>query len=52
MKRLLEHGKELKKTSQKEFRVEKILERKGDRQDVKWKGYDDSFNSWINMKDI
>ena len=46
------YGKELQKTNQKEFRIEKILKRKGDNLYVKWKGYDNSFNSWINKKDI
>ena len=46
------HEKELQKTNQKEFRMEKILKRKGDKLYVKWKGYDNSFNSWINKKDI
>ena len=40
------------KTNQKEFRIEKILKRKGDKLYVKWKGYDNSFNSWINKKDL
>ena len=44
--------KELQKTNQKEFRIEKVLKRKGDQLYVKWKGYDNSFNSWINKKDI
>ena len=44
--------KELQKTNQKEFRVEKATKRKGDKPNVKWKGYDSSFNSWINKKDI
>ena len=46
------YEKELQKTNQKEFRIEKILKRKGDKFYVKWKGYDHSFNSWINKKDI
>ena len=46
------YEKELQKTNQKEFRIEKILKRKGDQLYVKWKGYDNSFNSWINKKDI
>ena len=46
------HEKELQKTNQKEFRIEKILKRKGDKLYVKWKGYDNSFNKWINKKDI
>ena len=43
---------ELQKTNQKEFRIEKILKKKGDKLYVKWKGYDNSFNSWIDKKDI
>ena len=43
---------ELQKTNQKEFRVEKVIKRKGDKLYVKWKGYDNSFNSWINKNDI
>ena len=46
------YEKELQKTNQKEFRIEKILKRKGDKLYVKWKGYNNSFNSWINKKDI
>ena len=42
------YEKELQKTSQKEFRIEKVLKRKGDKLYVKWKGYDDRFNSWID----
>ena len=45
------YEKELQKTNQKEFRIEKVLKRKGDKLYVKWKGYDNSFNSWINKKD-
>ena len=46
------YEKELQKIDQKEFRIEKVLKRKGDKSYVKWKGYDNSFNSWINRKDI
>ena len=46
------YEKELQKTNQKEFRIEKVLKRKGDKLYVKWKGYDSSFNSWINKKDL
>ena len=35
------HEKELqKKANEKEFRVEKVIKRKGDKLYVKWKGYD------------
>ena len=43
--------KNCKKTSQEKFRIEKVLKRKGDKLYVKWKGYNNSFNSWINKKD-
>ena len=46
------YEKELQKTSQKEFRIEKVLKKKGDKLYVKWKGYDHSFNIWIDKKDI
>ena len=46
------YEKELQKTNQKKFRIEKILKRKADKWHVKWKGYDNSFNSWINKKGI
>ena len=46
------YEKELQKTNQQEFRIEKTIKRKGDKLYVKWKGYDNSFNSWINKKDI
>ena len=39
------YEKELQKTSQKEFRTEKVLKRKGNKLYVKWKGYDNRFNS-------
>ena len=42
------YEKELQKTNQKEFRIEKIVKRKG----TKWKGYDNLFSSWINKKDL
>ena len=43
---------EFQKANQKEFRIEKVIKRKGDKLYVKWKGYDSSFNSWIDKKDI
>ena len=45
------YEKELQKTNQEEFRIEKVIKRKGDKIYVKWKGYDNSFNSWIDKKD-
>ena len=46
------YKKELLKTSQEKFRIEKVLQRKGDKLHVKWKGYDNRFNSWIDKKDL
>ena len=46
------YEKELQKTNQKEFRTEKVIKRKGDKVYAKWKGYDNSFNSWIDKKDL
>ena len=46
------YEKELQKANQKEFRIEKVLKRKGDKLYVKWKDYDNSFNSWIDIKDL
>ena len=37
--------KELQKTNQEKFRMEKLIKKKGDKRYVKWKGYDNSFNS-------
>ena len=39
------YEKELQKTNQKEFRIEKVIKRKGNKFYVKWKGYNNSFNS-------
>ena len=44
--------KNCKKTNQEELRIEKVIKRKGDKLYVKWKGYDNSFNSWIDKKDV
>ena len=46
------YEKELQKTSQKEFRIKKVINRKSDRLYVKWQGYDNRFNSWIDQKDL
>ena len=46
------YEKELKKTNQKEFSMEKVIKKKGDKLYVKWKGYNNSFISWIDKKYI
>ena len=42
----------LQKANQKEFRIEKVMKRKGDKLYVKWKGYDNLLNSWVDKKGI
>ena len=39
------YEKEFQKASPKEFRIEKVLKRKVDKLYVKWKGYNNCFNS-------
>ena len=46
------YEKELQKTSQEKLRIEKVLKRKGDKLYVKWKGYDNCFNSWVEKKSL
>ena len=43
---------ELRKQNQGKIRIEKVIKGKGNKLYVKWKGYDNSFNSWIDKKDI
>ena len=45
------YEKELQKTNQEEFRIEKVIKRKGDKIYVKWKGYDNSKDmAYVLMK--
>ena len=46
------YEKELRKANQKEFRIEKVIKRKINKLYVKWTRCDNSFNSWIDKKDI
>ena len=47
------YEKELQGTNQQEYSIEKIIKKKkGVKLYVKWKGYNNSFNSWIDKKDI
>ena len=41
---------EFENTNQKEFRIEKLIKRKGDKLYVNWKGYNNLFNRWIDKK--
>ena len=43
---------EQQKTSQEIFRIEKVIKRGKKKSLVKWKGYSDDFNSWVDNKDI
>ena len=54
VKKLLEvlMKKNCKKLVEKKFRIKKVLKRKGDKLYVKWKGYNNRFNSWIDKKDL
>ena len=47
VKKLSFYEKELQKTSQEKFRLEKLL-KKGTKLYVKWTVYDNRFNSWID----
>ena len=45
----------MKKIAKNQSRIiqnRKSLKRKGDKLYVKWKGYDNRFNSWIDKKDL
>ena len=46
------YEKELQKVNQEEFRIEKVIKKKGNKLYFKWKGYDSSFNSWIDKNDL
>ena len=46
------YKKELRRTNQKEFIIEKVIKKKGNKLYVTWKRYDDSFNNWIDKKDL
>ena len=43
---------ELQKTTQEMFRIEKVIRRKGNKSLVKWLGYPESFNSWVDNEDL
>lgn len=43
---------ELQKTTQELYRIEKVIKKGKTKSLVKWKGYPESFNSWVANKDI
>ena len=46
------YEKKLEKTCHEKFRIRKVLKRNGDKLYIKWKGYNNSFNSWIDKKEL
>ena len=46
------YEKELQEINKKNISIEKVIQRKGVKLYVKWKEYDNRFNSWIDKKDI
>ena len=46
------YEQELQKTNLTLYVIEKIIKTKNDKIYVKWRGYNNSFNSWIDKKDI
>ena len=46
------YKKKKSKRQIKKNRKEKVIKRKGDKLYVKWQGYGDAFNNWIDKKDI
>ena len=46
------YEKELQKSNQTTFRIDKIIKKRNKEALVKWKGYDNSFNSWVPLTDL
>ena len=46
------YEQELQTTKQDIFRIDKIIKPQGNKSLVKWLGYNDLFNSWVDNKDI
>ena len=46
------YEQELQKASQEVYRIEKIVKKDKTKSLVKWKGYPESFNSWVDNKDL
>ena len=42
--------KNCKKQIKKILELKKVMKKKRDKQHIKWKGYDNSFNSWIDKR--
>ena len=46
------YEQEFEKTKRNIFRIEKIIRQQGSKILVKWLGYNDSFNSWVDNKTV
>ena len=46
------YEQELRKTKEDIFKIEKIIKHQENKSLVKWLCYNDSFNSWVDNKDI
>jgi len=46
------YEQELQKTKQEVYRIEKNIRKRGNMSLVKWVGYDNSFNLWVENKDL
>ena len=46
------YEEDLQKTNQEGFRMEKVIKKKRNKLYVKWKGYNNLSNSWIDKKDL
>ena len=42
----------MQKTNQDVYRIERVIRKRGDKSLVKWVGYPESFNSWVENKDL
>lgn len=46
------YEQEMQKTTQDIYRIEKIIKRKGNKVLVKWRGYSEDFNSWVDKNEL
>ncbi|XP_065664607.1 uncharacterized protein LOC136086247 [Hydra vulgaris] len=46
------YEQELQKTSQEIFRIEKVIRKQGNKSFVKWYGYPNTFNSWVDNTEL